>query len=286
MVSSFFRELKVRLWEYRVLDLSAQLAYYFLLSFFPFLLLAVTMLAYLPVSSLEVLSAIEPYTPPEAYEFLRDSLTEVLDERRGGVLSFSLVVTVWLALNAFHSVIRILDGAYGVKTDRPFWKEAMLGFFLMVGLLVGLAVTLALSVFGKMVGEHVFRWFGVSAWFYGAAWPWIRWVLSSFTLLMVFLVLYTLAPNTRVTVRQALPGSLFATFGWQVSSWGFSYYVTKITDYSFVYGNLGTIIILVIWFYLTALVLILGGLINASLCKVREKKPPATSKESQGRSRV
>jgi membrane protein len=269
---SFFRELKNRVLEDRIFDLSAQLAYYFLLSFFPFLLLAVTLLGYLPFSSGKVLDMIRPYAPPEAYEFMRENLVAVLDERRSGMLSFSLVVTGWLALNAFHSVIRILDTAYRVKEDRPFWKEAVLGFFLMVGLLLSLVVSLALSVFGKMMGEHVFYWFGMTSWFYGAAWPWMRWVISSFALLFVFWALYKLAPNTRVTFRQALPGALFATVGWQASSLGFSFYVSRINDYSFVYGNLGTIVILVVWFYLTAMVLVLGGMINASLCKVRAEK--------------
>ncbi|SEN71824.1 YihY/virulence factor BrkB family protein [Lihuaxuella thermophila] len=267
VIFPFIKELKRRAVEGRLFDLSAQLAYYLLMSLFPFLLLTVTLLGFLPVSSQSVLDMIRPYAPPATYELLKDNLAVILDEQRSGVLSFSVVVTVYLSFVVFLSLIRIMDEAYQVKEDRPFWKEAVLGLFLMFGLLVALVISLMLPVFGQVIAENVFQLFGATSGFY-EVWNWIRWLFSSFILFLVFLSLYKFAPNTKVKLRQALPGAVFATLGWQFGSLGFSYYVS-LDNYTLIYGNLGAIIILVGWFYLSSLILILGGLINAVLCKLR-----------------
>jgi membrane protein len=271
LLISFFRVLRKRIWEDRIFDLAAQLAYYFLMSLFPFLLLAVTMLGFLPFRSENILSMIKPYAPANTYELVASNLSLILDQENSGVFSISLVVTVYLASAAFHSIIRIMDTAYRVHEERPLWHRVIIGFFLMFGLLLALIISLILSVFGKILGEFVFQLLGLTRLFY-EVWTWMRWLISSFVLLLVFWCLYKFAPHTKVTFRQALPGAIFAVLGWQMSSFGFSYYVSINANYSHIYGNLGAIIILVGWFYLSAIILILGGLINATLCQVKNEQ--------------
>jgi membrane protein len=251
----------------RIFDFSAQLAYYFLMSIFPFLLLVVTLVAYLPFTNNDILELIRPYAPLSTYELIETNLAVILAHRSSSLLSISLLITVYLSSVGFQSIIRILDNAYRVQGNRPFWQEAILGFFLMLGLLIALVSSLVLPVFGRMISQFVFQWLGMTQWFYDV-WNWVRWLLSSAILLFAFLSLYRFAPNTKVTFKQALPGAIFAMLGWQISSLAFSYYVS-LNNYTHLYGNLGAIIILVGWFYWTAFILILGALLNASLCKVK-----------------
>ncbi|TCS97000.1 YihY/virulence factor BrkB family protein [Hazenella coriacea] len=269
MIKPFFFEFIRRLKEQQIFDLSAQLAYYFLMSIFPFLLLAVTLLGYLPISSKDILQFVRPYAPEDTYLLLASNLATILDEQRGGILSFSIIATTYLASAGFQSIVRIMDTAYEVEEDRPFWKEAVLGFFLMLGILLALIISLVLPVFGKMIGSYLFALLGLTDGTFTLL-NWIRWILSSGVLLIAFISLYKFSPNIKVKFRQVLPGSLFATIGWQLSSLGFAYYVSP-TRYSHIYGNLGGLIVLMIWFYLTAMILILGALINATLSKVRSK---------------
>jgi membrane protein len=259
---SLFKSLFTQLRDNRVFDMAAQLSYYILLSFFPFLLLAVTLLGYLPYSSENVLSVIKPVIPSNTYHLLENNLVSILDEKNGGILSFSIISTVYLASLAFQSIIRSLDQAYQVKNNRRFWKEALLGFFLMSGLLVGLLISLAIMVFGQLLSSYFLGDLAIVSWFV-YLWIFVRWFISSFLLFLVLLSLYMFAPNTKVTLLDALPGAIFATLGWQLSSYGFSYYAS-FNNYSLVYGNLGGIIVLTGWFYLSALILILGGHINAA----------------------
>lgn len=244
-----------------IFDLSAQLAYYFLLSFFPFLFLVMTLLAYLPFESQNVLALIRPFIPEESMHLIQVNLTYLLDIQRGDLLSISLLSTFYLASLAFQSMIRILNQAYQINERRPFWKNIILGILFMIGLFLALLISLMLPVFGKLIGKWVTSWFHVTGW-YTMLWSGMRWVISSIVLFMIFLFIYKYVPNTTIAFRQALPGTILSTFGWQLVSLIFSSYV-NLNHYSLIYGNLGGVIILVGWFYLTAFILVLGGQLNA-----------------------
>lgn len=271
----FLKEIQDRYFQDRIYDQSAQLAYYFLLSLFPFLYVVFTVLGYLPFSSDMVLEMIRPYAPESTYRLLQENLQVILDQQSGGVLSVSIIATIYLANMMFQSVIRILNHAYKVKENRPFWRDLLLGMVLMTGLLLAIVVSLALSLYGHAIGEQVFLLFSVTPYFQ-MIWTWIRWLLSSIFLWLMFLILYQFTPNTKVSFWQAFPGSLFATLGWQLSSLLFSYYVS-FGNYSVIYGNLSAIITLLGWFYLSAMILILGGVINAVICNLSAEKEKITS---------
>jgi membrane protein len=123
-------------------------------------------------------------------------------------------------------------------------------------------VALLLPVFGKEIGLFIFSSYGLSAEFL-TIWNAIRWGVSFAILFFVFSCLYFAAPNIRLKISDVLAGSLFATVGWISVSFLFSYYVSNFGNYSAMYGSLGGIIVLLIWFYLTGLMIILGGEINA-----------------------
>lgn len=260
-----------RYFEDQIGDLAAQLAYYLLLSLFPFLLLAVTIIGYFPISGAELLETIQPYAPPSTYELIRSNLHIITSQKSGKVLSISLIATIYIASLVFHSIIRILNNAYQVKRDRPFLKQLLVGFFLMVGILIGLMVSLAVSVFGDLLANTLFPWFGATPGFI-ELWLLLRWLVGSLILFVIFYSLYIFAPHTHVGFRRAIPGALFATLGWQVSSYFFGVYVSQFGNYTMVYGNLGGLMILLGWFYLSALILILGGMINATLCQINIKR--------------
>lgn len=274
-VWTVLKEVIVRIWdryfEDQIGDLAAQLAYYLLLSLFPFLLLAVTIMGYLPISGAELLETIQPYAPPSTYEFIRSNLHVITSQKSGKVLSISLIATIYIASLVFHSIIRILNDAYQVKHDRPFWKQLLVGFFLMVGILIGLVVSFGVSVFGDLLANTLFPWFGATPGFI-ELWLLLRWLVGSIILFVVFYSLYIFAPHTHVGFRRAIPGAVFATLGWQVSSYFFGIYVSKFGNYTVVYGNLGGLMILLGWFYLSALILILGGMVNATLCQIQAKR--------------
>ena len=221
----------------QIFDGSAQLAYYFLLSFFPFLLLAVTLLAYSPWNGHDIFLFLKPFVPDESFQLIRNNLTHLFDVRRGEILSISLFSMIYPASLAFHSLVRTLNLAYEQTIRRPLWKNVLLATFFMFGILFALIFSLLLVVFGRMIGGWLIRMFQLTSW-YSTIWELIRWGMSTLILFSIFFCIYKFIPSVQISFLEALPGTLFSTFGWQISSFVFSSYV-HLEHYSLIYGNLG-----------------------------------------------
>ncbi|KSU84173.1 YihY/virulence factor BrkB family protein [Fictibacillus enclensis] len=266
----FLKELKLRFFEDKVFDLSAQLAYYFLVSLFPFSFLVFSILGFLPISSSSVLELIRPFAPVQAFNLLEYNLISVLDQSRGDIFSISLLVTLWLSSIGILAIIRVFNQAYHVEENRPFIRELLLGILLTIGLVIAIVSSLLLPVFGSSIGHFLANHLGYNHPAFHI-WATTRWTLGFVILMVMFISLYLIAPNVRLKLKHVLPGAFFSTIGWQLISLGFSYYVT-LFDYRQIYGNLGALLTLMIWFYLSAMILILGGQLNAILVTMHQRK--------------
>jgi len=258
-----------RLWKRAVdedhaLDLAAQLAFYFMLSIFPFLIFAVTLLAYTNITVADVLGLLQRYLPGDSLSPVQNTLREVLENRQGGLLSLSILGTIWTASAALSAVINALNRAYGVREDRSFIRSKALAILLTFMMVLAILTSLLLPVLGEVIRRMISLFVEIPA-AYNLIWDLMRWSLSTLVMVAVFTFIYHLAPTVALRIWEVIPGALFATAGWQLASMGFSKYLTNFANYSATYGSLGAIIALMVWFYLTGLILILGGEINAAL---------------------
>lgn len=265
----FLRQLIGRFIDNRVPDLSAQLAFYFMLSLFPFLIFAVTVLSY-TVTAEDVLEIISRYVPSEAMEPIERNVRDVLSGRSGKWLSFSILATLWPASHATNALISSLNEAYDVEESRPFWKARGMAIMLTLALIGVLLIALTLPVFGRTIGWLIFSLFGWSHAFF-SIWDTLRWSLSFLLLFAVFLFLYRVAPNKRLGLMDSIFGALFATVSWQLASLVFSYFVSQFGNYSATYGGLAGVVILMVWFYVTGMIMLIGGEINATLHDMKRK---------------
>lgn len=251
-----------RIVEDDVLGLAAQLAYFFLLSLFPLLIFLVTLFPYLPITQVEMLGVIADFAPGQTMVFIESNLNEIMSHQNGTLLSFGIIATVWSASNGLNAIIRALNKAYEVKESRSFFVARGMSIVFTFAMIIVFIIALLLPVFGKQIGLFLFAKFGLSSQFL-AFWNMIRWLLSAIIIFIVFLVLYWIAPNKKFKCIDATPGAIFSTVSWLVVSSGFSYYVSNFGNYSAMYGSIGAVIVLMIWFYLSGIIIILGGEINA-----------------------
>lgn len=265
-IIEFGKEIFKRFNNVDVMGMSAQLAYFFLLSIFPFLLFLVTLLGYLPIESDAVLNFLDTYLPEEVSSMLESNLQSLLTNQSGGLLSISIIGAIWSASKGVNALTQAFNKAYKVEEDRSFIVSRAISIGLTIALVLTIAVALLLPIFGKAIGEFVFSFVNLSDGFV-QVWNTLRWTLSSLILFIVLYVLYTLAPNKKIKIREAFWGVIFATFSWQIASLGFSYYVSTLGNFSATYGSLGTVIVLMLWFYLSGIIIMLGGIINAVLIK-------------------
>lgn len=264
----FVKELIERFNEAEVPGLSAQLAYFFLLSLFPFLLFIVTLIGYFPIDDRAVIEILTEYLPSEVVWMIDQNLTQIVNNRSGSLLSIGIIGTLWSASNGFNAITRSFNKAYRVEEKRNYFVGRIIAMGLMLSMIVAIIIALLLPVFGKIIGEYIFSLIALSDTFQ-KLWNTIRWATSSVMFFFLFYVLYKLAPNYKIRQNHVLWGTLFATVSWQIASYGFSFYVDTLGNFATTYGSIGTVIILMIWFYLSGIIITTGGVINAIVTEKR-----------------
>ncbi|API93597.1 MULTISPECIES: YihY/virulence factor BrkB family protein [unclassified Virgibacillus] len=271
-IFTFLSELGHRFLKYKVYDLSAQMAYYFLLSVFPFLFVIYSLLPFLPLSEDYILTLIEPYAPDASYLLIRNTLNHLLTNQGQQFLSLSLLISVWLASMGFQSMKRILNIAYNVPAKESLVKQVIQGLLLTIGFMVIFLFSVVIPVLERMLRDYIADIFSNES--FHRLWDFMQWGVGSFLIVTFFIILYYFTPNKHVKVKHVLPGALVATIGWQIISIQFASFVSK-NDYSVFYGQLGGIVVLMIWFYMSAMVTIIGGLVNTIIFPIYHNEPVA-----------
>ncbi|WP_160723924.1 YihY/virulence factor BrkB family protein [Bacillus sp. USDA818B3_A] len=260
--SSLLRLLWHRIEEDDLPGLSAQLAYFFLLSLFPLLIVLFSLLPYIPIPHQDMLGMIRDFAPDEAMELIEKNVEEIMSHHKGGLLSFGIIGTIWSASNGINAIVRAFNKAYNVKESRSFIVARGMAVLLTFGMIFVFLLAMIVPIFGKEIGLFLFSQFGYTSEFI-KVWNALSWLVSGIILFLIFTGLYWIAPNVKIKCRSAFPGALFATIGWVIASFGLSFYVGNISNYSLTYGGIGAIIVLMIWLYLSAFIIILGGEVNA-----------------------
>lgn len=250
-----------RTMEHDVSGMAAQLAFFFLLSVFPLLIFLSTLVPFFPITEDYIITYLSEYVPEESMRVISSQLDRIMTSS-GTLLSVGIIGTLWTASNALNGITKAFNVAYDIVDTRKFFFTRLLSMILTIGMIFVFILALLLPVFGKQIGIYIFSYIGISEAFLDI-WDTIRWVLSTLVLFLMFLILYRVFPSMKLKRRMVLPGALFATVGWIIGSFGFSYYVNNFGNYSNTYGSLGGIIVLMLWFYMLAFVIILGGEINA-----------------------
>lgn len=202
----FIKELILRYKEDEVGSMSAELAYFFLLSLFPFLIFLVTLIGYLPISQIDVLAFVRQYAPEGTVDMIEENLNVIVNSNKGGLLSIGIIGTLWSSSNGINAVVRSFNKAYDVKETRNFFITRGISILLTFGMIFVIIVALLLPVFGKQIGIFMFSSFGLSDEFLDV-WNGIRWIVSAAILFLVFTFLYWVAPNRPLKIKEIISGS-------------------------------------------------------------------------------
>ncbi|WKT75929.1 YihY/virulence factor BrkB family protein [Lysinibacillus fusiformis] len=263
----FVQDLIGRLKRVEISALSAQLAYFFLLSFFPLLIFLVTLLPYLNLETTQVYSFLVNVLPDEVYKLIENTLNEILTNRNSSLLSIGVLGTIWSASKGINALIRALNKAYDTE-GRAGILDRGLSLVFTVALVIVIAVALLLPVFGQQIGHFLFSIVGIEEQF-ESVWHNIRWSIPPILIFFVLMGIYWFVPNTspRLKILGVWPGAVFATLAWLVVTYAFSFYINNFANYSATYGSIGGVIILMLWLYFTGIILIFGGVLNATMQK-------------------
>jgi membrane protein len=260
-----WRELIRSIWQGtvrdNVLNRAAELAFWFLLGFFPMLLSVtsmVSMLSLAPGSQDTLMRYIGEVLPSTATSLVRQVLAQTAG---GGKAWLSLIFALWSSSSAASGLIDTLNAIHEVKESRPWWKSHLLALALAIALGLLLTGALIIVMYGPVILHKIApgsRTLNV--------WNLAQWPAAAVLLILALLGLYRFAPDIQEQRwKWLLPGSIVAAAVWMVVSVLFKIYVRHFSYFGLLYGSLGTLIILMFWFYMSGFAILVGAEINSVL---------------------
>jgi membrane protein len=247
--------------EANVANRAAELAFWFLLGFFPMLLCVtsmVSMLSSAPGSQGTLMKYVGEVLPSAASDLVRQVLAQTTGRGR---VWLSLIFALWSSSSATSGLIDTLNAIYDLKESRPWWKSRLISVALAIALGVLITAALIIVVYGPLILHKIVPG---SAPLY--VWKIAQWPAAAVLLILALLCLYRFAPNIQEQKwKWLLPGSIVAAVIWVAVSVLFKVYVRHFSHFGLLYGSLGTLIILMFWFYLSGIAILVGGELNATL---------------------
>lgn len=275
-IGQFVLELLRRVKEDEVMSVGAQLAYYLMLSFFPFLIFLLNIAAFTPLGQEGVMNELFSVLPHETSALLSPIVSDIISSRSAGLLSISLILALWSGSTGINALILSMGKAFDIENAHALWIKRILSVLYTIMLAVLILLVVGGPIFGDaiihFVNTHFFEMRGLTT-IIGLIVRIVPFVL----MVIAFVIMYKWGPgfpeNRRITIKEAFIGAMAATFLFVVISFGFSFYVNNFGNYANTYGTLGGVIVLLVWLYLGSVTIMMGAEISATLIALKTNQP-------------
>jgi len=256
------------------LGLAAQLAYYLILSLFPFILVLFSLLGTFGSEQLasDLIEYFRRVMPKQVFDLIQTYMKPILSGKKEapGLLSFGVLFTIWSASGAFSAMINALNRAYDVQETRPFWKVKGIAILMALGLSTLILIGVLLLVAGEPIGRTVADIFGLGSVFV-FVWEIVRWPVAFLFMVLTVALLFYFAPDAGQPFRWITPGGFVGVLLWVLASAGFSLYVNNFGSYDETYGSIGVVIVLLLYLYIASLTILFGATLNATMVRMKEE---------------
>src|SRR5919112_894280 len=263
----FFKLTYKEISEDHVMAFAGNLTYKGLFAVFPFFTFLLSLLGLFNATDL-VTTMVDNLTgvvPQSATRFIEDQLLSITKSQASSAFTFGAIVSILLALwgvsGAFRSVMEAMNVMYEVEEDRPAWMKYGISIFISLAVIVLMLTALGIVVFGSSVGGGLAEVVGLGSVFQ-AVWSIVQWPVLACVVLFAFAIVYYFGPAAKQRWRWISPGSILAFVFWLVFSLLFSFYVGNFGSYNETYGSLAGVILLMLYIYYSAVIMLLGAEMN------------------------
>ena len=243
------------------------ISYSFIIAFVPAVLFLFTLIPYIPIAGLEdsIMLTLQEVIPKEAFVVLRSTIQDIISNQQTGLLSISFLISLYFASNGVLAIMNAFNQSSHSIESRNVIKKQLVAFLLVFILALNMIVSgaaLAISSFilyfieDKGLISSNFTLFLLTAG---------EWVIILLTSLIAFSSIYYLAPAKKRIFPFFSPGSFVASFLSVIAFKVFTIFIENFSNYNKFYGSLGTLIMIIVWINLTALMLLIGFELNASI---------------------
>src|SRR5215211_1493344 len=263
----FFKLTYKEIEEDHVMAFAGNLTYKAIFAIFPFFTFLLSLLGLFSAQDLvnTMIQNLSGVLPGTATTFIKDQLLSITRSQAQSAFTFGAIISILLALwgvsGAFRSVMEAMNVMYAVEEDRPFWKRYGISIFISLAVILLMLTALVLVVFGSTIGGGLASVVGLGSVFQ-TVWSIVQWPILAFVVLFAFALVYYFAPAAKQKWRWISPGSVLAFVFWLVFSLLFSLYVGTFGSYNETYGSLAGVIILMLYLYYSAVIMLIGAEMN------------------------
>ncbi|MDO4286518.1 MAG: YihY/virulence factor BrkB family protein [Eubacteriales bacterium] len=252
---------------------SAELSYYLLFSIFPLLLVVSTLMSAMQVSQVTLLKILS-LLPGDIQRIISPIITRYLGNVTPFVFiwrifSFS-ILGIYFMSRTISSLVHTVNRIYNIPNRRGGIGQLIFEVLMAAGLIFAIVFSFVLWILGRSIRNFIARYMelpGQLQWI----WSYGRFIIAIGLMFLFILILCYLCPNCIMRLKEALPGAIFTIIAWVICTVLFSFYTTNISQYDALYGSISAIMILMLWMYLTGIILILGFELNLILMKRKHK---------------
>ncbi|MDX6746243.1 YihY/virulence factor BrkB family protein [Polaribacter sp. PL03] len=247
------------------------IAYSFFMAIFPFLLFVLTLIPFLPIEGAQegLLSIISDVLPPKTFDAVDSVLVDIIKNQYGGLLSFGFIGSIFLMTNGVNAIFGGFEYSYHVKEVRNVFRSYFIAMLVSIVIVLFLLVTVMLIIFFELILKDM-----VSLGWLESNLIWLQLGRGFIFLLMIFLtvsMLYHYGVKEGKHSGFFSPGAVFTTLLSILTFYLFGYYVNEFAKYNELYGSIGTLLILMLFIWLNAIILLLGFELNASIYSLRRR---------------
>lgn len=271
-VGVFIKKLIKRYVAHNVAANSAQVAYYWILAFFPFLIFVISLLTFANISVDVLLEYIAAIVPTSLMPFIETTINQFILYRSTTLLSMGVLISLWSGGTAVNALLRGIHLAYNSKFVKPFWLSKIVAIIYTILLAMLLILMMVALVFGNRIGAYVVHVLKLNKGIIMPIWNVIRLIMPFFALITILYIIYRIVPRKHLKVKNVWLGTIAASVGWYGFSLIFAIYLDNYSKYNQLYGSIGGVFILLIWLYASCMVLLLGAEINAVYQEMKIEK--------------
>lgn len=252
-----------------VLGRAAELSYFFFLALFPLLFFLVSIFGIIAHGSQELQNNLMRYIgtvlPGDASGLISRTLQQIIQSSTETKVWLGLLGALWTASSGMSSVMDVLNITYDVPEGRAYWKKRAIAIALTVVVSIFTIVALGLILYGPKVADAIFGSTGMGH-VIALTWKIVQWPVAVFFIVLSFAIIYYEAPDVEQRKWYWItPGSVVGVFLWLAASFAFRAYLHFFNSYNQTYGALGSVIILMLWLYITGLAILIGSEVNSEI---------------------
>lgn len=250
---------------------ASSLAFNFFLAFFPSIIVFFTLIPYIPINGLQeiLMELLTTVLPPSTNKLTFQSLDDIINNPRGGLLSIGFLLALYFSTNGINSLIEAFNSSYHIRENRPLLQQRMLSLALTLLLSVILIIAMGLIIFGKSAVNYLIEYEIISQ-YEKILILYSKWLVILLILFVGISILFNIGPSIKNKWKFFTAGATFATLGIIITSLGFNYYISHFSQYNRVYGSIGTLMIILIWMYFNSIILLTGFELNASISNAKK----------------